>query len=212
MQALTEELLKSSIRDIFSDIDVQNLLGTASDSRRYALVKRALAAGEIVRIRRGLYILAEPFRRGRPDLFSLAARIYGPSYISLESALAARGWIPEQVLSVTSGAFKRSRSFSTPLGRFDFRRSPFSDLAGVMRVDTEDADAYLLATPLRALADLAHDRPGIRMDREFLCQSLRIDPANLESLESGAFDLLLEKPLHSRTKRFLVDLREELKK
>ena len=45
MQALTERLLRSNLPDVFSDVDVGNLLGEASGDRRHALVKRALARG-----------------------------------------------------------------------------------------------------------------------------------------------------------------------
>lgn len=210
MQALTEKLLKSNLRDVFSDVDVTNLLGEASDSRRYALVKRALAANEIVRIRRGLYILAEQFRRGKPDLFCLASRIYGPAYISLESALAEHGWIPERVVVVTSGVFKRSASFSTPLGRFEFFRTPFRSLVGVTRVEVVRDDAYLLASPLRALADLAHDRRGLEMDRRYLISGLRIDSELVDQLDVKAFDTLLAEVVRGPARRFLSDLRKEL--
>jgi len=210
MQALTQKVLESSLRDVFSDIDVANLLGEASDSRRYALVKRALAANEIVRIKRGLYILAEKFRRDKPDLFCLASKIYGPAYISLESALAAHGWIPERVVVVTSGVFKRSASFSTPLGRFEFSRTPFRSLVGVTRVEAARDDAYLLASPLRALADLAHDRRGLEMDRRYLIGSLRIDSELVDQLDAKAFDALLAGVVRGPARRFLSDLRKEL--
>jgi hypothetical protein len=210
MQALTEKLLKSNLRDVFSDVDVANLLGDASDSKRYGLVKRAMAANEIVRIKRGLYILAKKFRRGKPDLFCLASRIYGPAYISLESALAAHGWIPERVVVVTSGVFKRSASFSTPLGRFEFTRTPFRNLAGVTRVAAAQDDAYLLASPLRALADLAHERRELKMDRRYLTKSLRIDPEYVDRLDADAFDSLLEEVFRGPARRFLSDLQKEL--
>jgi hypothetical protein len=210
MQALTEKLLKSNLRDVFSDVDVANLLGEASDSKRYALVKRALAANEIVRIKRGLYILAEPFRRGKPDLFCLASRIYGPAYISLESALAAHGWIPERVVVVTSGVFKRSASFSTPLGRFEFSKTPFRSLSGVTRVAVAQDDAYLLASPQRALVDLVHDRRGMEMDRRYLISSLRIDPEFVDQLDTKTFDLLLDEVVRGPARRFLLALRREL--
>lgn len=210
MQSLTEKLLKSNLRDVFSDVDVANLLGEASDSKRYALVKRALAAGEIVRIKRGLYILAEQIRRGQPDLFCLASRIYGPAYISLESALSAHGWIPERVVVVTSGVFKRSASFSTPLGRFEFSRTPFRSLAGIRRVAAAQDEAYLLASPLRALADLAHDRRLPDMDRRYLIGSLRIDSELLDQLDAKAFDALLDDVTRGPARRFLSHLRKEL--
>lgn len=212
MQALTEKLLKSNLRDIFTDVDVANLLGDATEARRYALVKRALAAKEVIRIKRGLYMLADLYQRGKLDLFCMASQIYGPAYISLESALVAHGWIPERVTVVTSGVFKRSTSFSTPLGRFEFRRTPFRSLTGVSRVAVSQDKAYLLASPLRALADLAHDRRVVEMDRRTLVSSLRIDPELVDQLEAKAFDSLLDDLVRGPARRFLLGLQKELGK
>jgi hypothetical protein len=210
MQKLTEKLMQSNLRSVFTAIDVDNLLGSASNSKRYALVKRALAASEIVRIRRGLYVLAEPFRKSKLDLFCLAARIYGPAYLSLESALSVHGWIPERVVAVTSGVFKRSASFATPLGRFEYSKTPFRSLAGVERVEAANEEAFLLASPLRALADLAHDRHMPEMNSRYLTRSLRIEPQLLERLDTKSFDLLLAEVDRGAAPRFLLTLREEL--
>ncbi len=121
MQKLTEIALEKIPQGVFTDANLQNLL-RGSDDRRYGLVKRALAAGEVVRIRRGLYSLAPKYLRQPLDLYSLAQKIYGPSYISLESALSYHGWIPEAVYLVASVCAKRSAQFNTPLGNFSFQR------------------------------------------------------------------------------------------
>jgi predicted transcriptional regulator of viral defense system len=65
-----------------------------------------------------LYIFGDEERRGPYSRELLANLMYGPTFISLESALAFYGLIPERVeamLSVTTG---RSREFDTPVGRF----------------------------------------------------------------------------------------------
>ncbi len=95
-----------------------------SDDSRYGQVKRAIASGEIEGIRRGLYILGPKHRRTSPHLFALAQHIYGPSYISCESALSFWGLIPERVYTTTSMTSKRSTEFQTPLGIFSFQHIP----------------------------------------------------------------------------------------
>jgi hypothetical protein len=212
MQRLTETIIRSEIRDVFTDVDVAAMLGEASNSRRYALVKRALASGEIVRIKRGIYILAEPYRKGLVNLFEVASKIYGLSYIGLESALVEHGWIPEHVFSVVCGVFKRSRTFDTPLGRFAYRTTPFKTLVGVNRVETEPGGAYLLSSPLRALADLYHEQRWEDPSIGFLTESLRIDSQLFLELNVTEFEHLLGQVAYRPVRQFLINIREELDK
>lgn len=97
-----------------------------------ALLKRAVASGEVWRVRRGLYCLSTRYTRNKINPLALAQRIHGPSYISMESALSYHGWIPEGVQAVTSAALGRSRDFKTPFWLFSFTRIPQRKLlAGV---------------------------------------------------------------------------------
>ena len=57
----------------------------------------------------------------RRTLFMLANRIYQPSYISRESALAHYLVIPESVLGVTSVSSRKTRQFETQWGRLTYR-------------------------------------------------------------------------------------------
>lgn len=213
MQPLTEKILQSSLPDIVTDQDLDLLLGRRTPASRFGLVKRALAKEELLVIRRGLYMLAAPYRRAPIDLFHVAGRVLFPSYISLESALWAHGFIPEFVHTTTSGAFKRSREFATPLGRFEYRKSPFGTFVGVEhRADKHARESlpFLMASPLRALADLAHDRRQRVMDLDYLIHGLRIEERHLTGLEAEDFaQLLAEKP-RGAARRFLQLLKQEL--
>ncbi len=51
-------------------------------------------------------------------LFLIANKIYAPSYISFESALAWHGLIPEGVFSITSTTTKKTKTFHTAQGAF----------------------------------------------------------------------------------------------
>ena len=102
MQKLTELLLGRVPGKVLANYELRALI-KGSDHRRYGLVKRALASGELVQVRRGLYAISPTFSGQPVDLFELAGRIYGPSYVSLESAfMPANGLIPEAVRTVTS--------------------------------------------------------------------------------------------------------------
>src|SRR3989338_2198082 len=123
MNKLTELVVANIPKDIFTDLDLINLIG-GSDDKRYGLVKRACASDGIVRIKKGLYCLSPKYQRRKINLYQLAQYIYGPSYVSMESALSYHGWIPEAVHTLTSACVKKSRDFMTPLGAFNFRRVP----------------------------------------------------------------------------------------
>ncbi len=192
MDRLIEIIQDHIPSDAFSDMELTTLLkGTAQ--RRYALVKRALAQQQLIRLRRGFYCLAEKYRRAPLNLFVLAQKIYGPSYISLESALSHHGWIPETVYTITSVTSKRSKEFENTLGQFIYRRiSSDHLLTGVERVGVESG-SFLIARPWKAVADYIYTYKKDWKGRKPLMESLRIekedlavaDPAELEEIESS---------------------------
>ena len=124
MTPLTELIIKSgeAIR-VLSARQLERLLG-GSDARRYGQVNRALKAGELLKARRGLYVLADVYRKQPLHPFVLAQQLLPGSYISAETALSFHGWIPEVVhtiLSMTHGG-KSVDYMHQDLGYFEFRR------------------------------------------------------------------------------------------
>lgn len=83
-------------------------------------IARMLEAGELISLRRGLYA-----SRRDLDPHCLAGSIYGPSYISFETALAWHGMIPEGVAEILSSTTKRAASFENDFGRFGFLPIPY---------------------------------------------------------------------------------------
>ena len=88
--------MEKTPQGIITEDLIMNLCKGSADSR-YGVIKRAVAQGQLVHIKRGLYILAEKYQRRGSNLFELAQYIYGPSYISFESALSFHACIPESV-------------------------------------------------------------------------------------------------------------------
>ena len=74
--------------------------------------------GQILRLKRGLYVLSPDVSGELLQRELIANHIYGPSYVSMESALRHYGLIPESVYAVKSMTTKRSRSFENAIGRF----------------------------------------------------------------------------------------------
>lgn len=76
--------------------------------------------GLVEKIRRGYYVFKDTqFKKA--DLFKISNRIYGNSYISLESALSFYGLIPEGVFTITAVSTKNTAYFDTSLTAFDYR-------------------------------------------------------------------------------------------
>lgn len=211
MQTITELALERAPRGVFTR-EQAALWVESRGPRLDALLKRAVASGEVWRVHRRLYCLADKYRRSKINPLELAQRIHGPSYVSLETALSRHGWIPEGVQAITSVAWGRSRTFDTPVGRFTFTRVPQRNfLAGVRRVVEDDGDAYFMATPLKALADLISAQRLDWRSGAPVMESLRVEPESLAELTRDAFDEVEAAYASSRVGRFLMGLRKELK-
>ena len=175
------------------------------------MLKRALAAGEIVHIHRSLYCLAPKYMDRKIDPLALAQCMYGPSYISLETALSYHGWIPEMVHAVTSVSLARLREYDTPLGRFSFTRVPQRTLyVQVTRVRKETGESFLLAEPIKALADYVYVYRCDWDSARPVIESLRVDPAMLSSVDPSALEELRLNYRSRRVRRFLTGLGKDL--
>jgi len=120
---------------------------------------RWVNSGRIYQLRRGLYSIAPPYQKIKPHPFLVANRLQRASYVSLQSALAFYGLIPEIVnitVSITAGRPERSE---TPLGIFEFRHIKSNLLFGYQMTDLGGQSA-LVATPEKALLDLVYLQPG----------------------------------------------------
>ena len=210
MQRLTEIAMQKAPSGIFTRPEVACWAG-GSPQRQFSLLKRALASGEVVRVHRSLYCLADKYLRQKLDLRVLAQRIYGPSYVSLESALSYHSWIPEAVYAITSVSLDRSREYDTPVGHFSFTRVPQKTFyAEVERVADDDGGSFLLAWPLKALADYVSVHKCDWDSARPVVESLRVDESLLADIGADGLDQLLANYTSRRVQRFLRGLRKDL--
>lgn len=115
MQTLTEKIVQlSPPGGVFNETVMRNCFPKATDGARALLVSRSVEAGEVLRLKRGVFVLAAPWRKTEPPPFALAALLHSTSHVSAESALAFHGLIPEAVFQVVSVCRARSREFATP--------------------------------------------------------------------------------------------------
>lgn len=210
MQRITELALAHSRTGVFTRVEVAAWVRGTADAEA-ALVKRALAKGEVIRICRGLYCLGNRHRSRAVDSLAVAQLIMGPSYVSLEAALAFHNWLPEAVETVTSVCDARSRRFQTPIGGFRFDRVPQKNLfAAVCRVPRADGQAAFVATPLKALADYVSVHRADWRGVEPLIESLRLPPACIGAIEPAECAELAANYRSRRVHRFLAGLGREV--
>ncbi|MEN8218843.1 MAG: nucleotidyl transferase AbiEii/AbiGii toxin family protein [Pseudomonadota bacterium] len=213
MLASTEKLQDAGFGErVFTERELAHVFG-GTPARRYGLVNKALAKGELVRIRRGVYMLAEKYRSIKFSQFFVASRTIPGSYISFESALSYHGWIPERVVVVMSGIYKgRTRTFETPLGEFKYVHLPVNELEFLNGVScqTINGRAFLMAKPLRALADYIYDRKIEWMGIDFLLEGLRIEEEQLKTVKLNDFKEVLQVFRAKRVRSFLQQLQKEI--
>ncbi len=148
-----------------------------------------LRKGVVIRVKKGLYVFGEQYRRRPISREVLANLVYGPSYVSLDSALQYHGLIPEAVEAVTSVTTLRPRRFHTPVGLFLYRPIPARAFSiGVVRVEVNGGQSFLIATPEKSLSDRVRDDRGTGLEtqrqmREYLVNGLRIDEEALAALD-----------------------------
>ena len=175
-------------------------------------VSELLRRGEIVRIKKGIYVLGA--RHGRDvSLPVLANMIYGPSYVSRQYALAHHQLVPERVYEITSMTPTRDKEFSTPLGVFSYQRAPSGLYAvGVTRVALDERRGFLMATPEKAIADLIYRErvESLEALEELLTEGLRIEPGDLKALRLGLLSRI-ERCYQSRPLELLTGLVRRMK-
>ncbi|NPV60827.1 MAG: hypothetical protein HPY75_14350 [Actinobacteria bacterium] len=149
-------------------------------------LSRLVASGRLLQLRRGLYALAPPYQKSRPHPFLVANRITRPSYVSLQSALAHHGLIPEHVPVVTSITTSRPGRWSTSLGDFEYRHIKTALFFGYRLEEVGEGQQALIAAPEKALLDLIYLHAG--SDQPEYLRELRLQ--NMETLDLGVLEEL----------------------
>jgi len=198
---------------VLSDRQLARVLG-GSDGRRYGQVNRAMKVGDLVRVKRGVYVLADKYRDNPLHPFALAQQLLPGGYISAESALSHHGWIPEAVHSVLSVTAKgKSVSYDhETLGKFEFQRmtvKPGYFLQAVTRYELQKQVA-LVAEPMRALLDLVYLRKLSWQGLDYLLDGLRIDEQAIKTVPSLSIIKLLDVYKGKREINFIEELLRSL--
>lgn len=168
----------------------QVLLNLLQEYKRpYDKIEELVRSGILDQLRRGYYVAGKAVRTAKPELFTIANHLYGPSYVSGPSALSYWGMIPERVYGVSSATSGKAKMISLPTASLEYYHLPIDYYTvGIRLVNLSEAQNILLASPEKSLCDTVIFTKGlnlrsIRQTRYFLLEDLRIDIENLQSLE-----------------------------
>ncbi len=149
-------------------------------------LSRWVDAGKLIQLRRGLYALADQYRKSPLHPFVVANRLKRASYVSLQSALAYNALIPEYVPSVTSVTTGRPGTHDTPVGVFLYRHIKTSLFSDYSLINVGGGQSAFVARPEKALLDLLYLTAG--SDNMGYIRELRLQ--NVESLD---MDVLFDR-------------------
>ena len=172
-------------------ISTQVLLGLLRGySRPYDKIMEMVNQGILVQLRRGLYMTSPLVSKITPEPFLIANHLYGPSYISLDSALFHWGLIPERVFEISSVTPKISKKIMVQNAVYSYTHLPIAYYpVGVQSISLTKTQTVLIASPEKALCDKVITTAGINLRSKqqamaFLVEDLRIDKDQLRELNT----------------------------
>jgi hypothetical protein len=157
-------------------------------SRPYDKIMEMVNQGIIVQLRRGLYLTTSLVSTNTPEPFLIANHLYGPSYVSLDSALFQWGLIPERVFEISSVTPKISKRFMAQNVVYSFTHLPIAYYSlGIQSLPLTENQTVLIASPEKALCDKVITTSGVNLRSKnqamaFLVEDLRIEKDQLREL------------------------------
>ncbi len=179
-------------------------------------ISELIKGGEIISVRRGLYIAGPKTDLPIPSPFLIANHLRGPSYVTLEAALSYWGFIPERVHEISSATIKTSKKYKTPVGRFTYQQLPIPYYSyGIRSVRLTSTQTILIASPEKAVTDKIVltsnvNLRSVKQTREFLLEDLRMDDEMLKTLDTRIIQSWLECAPKRNSLEMLIKMLEKL--
>jgi len=174
------------------------------------------AYGLIEPVKKGLYIAGRSLGADRPESVLLANHMLGPSYLSMESALAHYGLIPEKVFAITSMTTKASRKFQTNIGLYTYTNLPLPYYAfGLATVSLSKDQQAIMAIPEKALCDKIATTAGITLRsqssaRDYVFGNLRMEEEDLAKFDLNGMLSWLENAPKRESLEMLIKMIEKI--
>ncbi|WP_055432771.1 type IV toxin-antitoxin system AbiEi family antitoxin domain-containing protein [Candidatus Symbiothrix dinenymphae] len=158
---------------------------------------RWVKAGYLGKLRQGYYAFSEYLGKSDFALY-LSNRIYKPSYVSLHTALAFYGIIPEAVTQITAVSALKTAEFTNAFGLYSYQTIKGELLFGYELKPYGDR-VIQFAYPEKAILDLlylypfyntAEEMENLRFDEYFMSEELNIRRLKdfLQKFHSKALD------------------------
>ena len=119
--------------------------------------------------------------------YFVSNKIYSPSYVSLHSALAFYGIIPEAIVQTTAVSSLKKANFENSFGSFSYQQILPELMFGNEQKTFLNKHSLLFATPEKAILDLLYLYPQynseqeiieLRFDEEFMQEDLNVERLN----------------------------------
>jgi len=169
--------------------------------RPYDKINELIKQGLLIQVKRGVFIPGPQSSTSTPEKLLLANHLWGPSYVSSDSALSYWGLIPERVYETLSMTMNLAKTYKTPVGRFRYIRLPLPYYSfGIQRVELASKQMTLIAGKEKSLCDkiITTQRlklRSIKQTREYLTEDLRISRELLRELDTRLInDYLKDSP------------------
>lgn len=210
--------IRETIRELSNQpLTHQLLAGLLKDYKRpNDKILSLKADGLIERVKKGVYIAGKALGTERPENALLANHILGPSYLSMESALAHYGLIPEKVFAVTSMTTKASRKFQTNIGLYTYTNLPLPYYAfGLATVSLSKDQQAIIAIPEKALFDKIATTAGITLRsqssaRDYVFGNLRMEEEDLAKFDLNAMLSWLENAPKRKSLEMLIKMIDKI--
>ena len=164
----------------YGEILIDSLTGYSNPAMR---VTRLVRDGEIIRLKNGLYETGKII-----NYFQPAQVIYGPSYISFDTALSFYGIIPEFAYHVSCATFEKHKDkiFRTDICSYFYTDVPSDVFPYGVRVHELEGYTYRLATREKCVCDKLYKMPPMK-DTDELCtlmyDDLRFDEDSIRGMD-----------------------------
>lgn len=177
-----------------------SVLDTVYPENRAIVAKadRLEKSGDVIRLKRGVYVVHPEISGKKINEFLIANHLYGPSYVSKQSALRFYGLIPERVYELTSMTTRLAKSYSNQVAKFTYAHCPEEYFSLGIVMQEEDGVNYLIASPEKALCDLMIYTPHLNLRfmkdlRQYLEYDIRFDMAELPHLNLELLHKIMDR-------------------
>lgn len=150
-------------------------LASIETNRKYLsiLLSRHVKSGNVVRLKKGMYVTRDYLDRvdksGRTSIYAefISGILYEPSYLSLEYVLHQHGVMTEMPTAITVVARKKTASFATPFGAYQYHSIKPSIFTGF--TSKRDGDYIIFRASLaKALFDFLYFRKVNLIDERII--------------------------------------------